>query len=108
MTFDNLNLKGTYRATDSNGVIITYQKNDVVLYKGKTYIANRTITETSPAHGERGGWSLVSGGSNPIQFYWGEKVPLQVNIGDEWFDTTTGKLFKYVTDGNSEQWVNIY
>lgn len=108
MNFDNLNLKGKYRTYDENGVLISYQKGDVVYYGGKTYVANKNLTETSPAHGENGGWSLLSGGSGSVQFYWGSTSPLNPNIGDEWFNITTGKTYKYFSDGDTEQWVNIY
>lgn len=108
MNFENLNFKGSYRTHNTNGTVIRYLKNDVVLYKGKTYVANRTVELTTPEHGENGGWSLLGGGQNAVQFYWGETVPLDVNVGDEWFNTSTGKIYKYITDGDSEQWVNIY
>lgn len=108
MNFENLNLKGNYKTYDSNGSLITYQKNDVVFYENKTYVAIRTVSETSPAHGENGGWVLINGGSNPIQFYWGEEMPMNVNIGDEWFNTTNGRVYKYLADNDSNQWVNIY
>lgn len=108
MNFENLNLKGTYKTYDSSGLLIAYQKNDVVIYENKTYIAIRTVTETSPAHGEAGGWALISGGSRPVQFYWGQDKPDNVIIGDEWFNTTNGRVYKYLADGDSEQWVNIY
>lgn len=108
MKFENLNLKGKYKTYDSNGRLLVYQKNDVVFYDDKTYVAIREVAETSPAHGEQGGWALVTAGSNPVQFFWGEELPQEANIGDEWFNTTTGRLYKFLSDDDSDQWVNIY
>lgn len=108
MTSENVNFKGAYKSHTTKGQKITYKKNDVVLYKGKTYIAIRTLSETSPAHGSNGGWQLFGGSNNGIQFYWGENQPQDINIGDEWFNTATGKTYKYLSDGNSDQWVSIY
>ena len=105
---DNFNFKGNYKSHNTRGSLITYNKNDVVIYDGKSYIATKMLREISPAHGERGGWILFGGGSNSIQFYWGETPPVNANVGDEWFNVSTGKTYKYITDGNSEQWVNIY
>lgn len=108
MNSQNVNFKGIYRSHTANGEKILYKKDDVVIYKGTSYIATRNITETSPIHGTNGGWLAYSGGRTPVQFYWGDKQPTQVNIGDEWFNFSTGKTYKYLSDGNSEQWVNIY
>lgn len=103
MSFDNLNFRGNYRAYDENGKILTYAKGDVVVYNGETYVAKYTISETSPAHP---GWSLL--GSGGVKFYTGTLPPNEPNVGDEWLDINTGKTYKYIDDGTSTQWVNIY
>ena len=102
MNFEKLNFRGKYRAYDENGILIVYNAGDVVNYNGKTYVANYTISETSPAHT---GWSAIGGGVN---FYSTSTPPSNANPGDEWLDVTTGKIYKYIDDGNSSQWVNIY
>lgn len=108
-SFDNLNFKGAYRAYDADGKLLKYKIGDSVTYKGSTYVANRMVTETSPAHGEVGGWtSLQGGGVAGVRFYWGGTRPIKANVGDEWFDLVTAKTYKYLSDGNTEQWVNIY
>lgn len=108
MNIDKLNFKGNYRSHDPNGILIEYGLGDVVFYSGKTYVATKVIKEQSPAHGESSGWQLITGASSPIQFYWGSDIPLSPNIGDEWFNTTNGKIYKYLPDGDTEQWVNTY
>jgi hypothetical protein len=102
MNFEKLNFRGKYRAYDENGILIVYNAGDVVNYNGKTYVANYTISETSPAHT---GWSAIGGGVN---FYSTSTPPSNANPGDEWLDVTTGKIYKYIDDGDSSQWVNIY
>ena len=46
----------------------------------------------------------VSGGAGG-GFTSGTTAPASPSAGDEWFDTTTGILFKYINDGNSSQWI---
>ena len=103
MNFENLNFRGNYRAYDENGKLITYSKGDVVVYNGENYIAKYTISETSPAHP---GWSLLGGAG--IRFFYDSVPPSNPNVGDEWLNVTTGKMYKYIDDGDSVQWVNIY
>ena len=57
------------------------------------------LTPTNPTIWQRQTSSLShSSGSNP---------PSSPGVGDEWYDTTAGVLFKYISDGNTEQWVEI-
>lgn len=104
MNSDNLNFRGNYKAYDENGKVVTYLKGDVVVYNGETYVAKYTISETSPAHP---GWNLLGGGGG-VKFYSSTTPPTDINVGDEWLDINTGKMYKYIDDGNSSQWVNIY
>lgn len=107
--FDKINFKGQYKAYTPNGVLIVYNKNDAVTYNGKTYIATKTLSQVSPEHGEKSGWILFGGSATTgVQFYWGETAPSKPNIGDEWFNITTAKTYKYLSDGDTDQWVNIY
>jgi hypothetical protein len=102
MNFEKLNFRGNYRAYDENGRLVVYNAGDVVNYNGETYVANYTISETSPAHA---GWSSIGGG---VRFYSAAIPPSNANVGDEWLDVNTGKIYKYIDDGDSSQWVNIY
>ena len=102
MNFENLNFRGNYKSYDENGKAIVYSKGDVVNYHGKTYVANDTITDSAPT---QFGWTFIGGG---IQYYSGDSAPQAANVGDEWLNTSSGKFYKYIDDGNSLQWVNIY
>ena len=108
MTINSFNFKGNYKARTPSGLAITYQTGDVVFYQGKTYVATTTIRDLAPDNGSNSGWQELLRGAQPIQFYWGADVPLNPNIGDEWFNTTNGKIYKYLPDGDSQQWVNNY
>jgi|694.fasta_scaffold23179_9 hypothetical protein len=108
MNIDKLNFKGNYKSHTPDGVLIQYSLGDVVFYSGQTYVATKPIKDQSPAHGDSSGWQMLTSGSSTIQFYWGAETPLTPNVGDEWFNTTNGRIYKYLPDGDTEQWVNSY
>lgn len=108
MNIDKLNFKGNYKSHTPDGVLIQYSLGDVVFYSGQTYVATKPINDQSPAHGESAGWQMLTSGSSTVQFYWGAETPLTPNIGDEWFNTTNGRIYKYLPDGDTDQWVNSY
>jgi hypothetical protein len=108
MNIDKLNFKGNYKSHTPDGVLIQYSLGDVVFYSGQTYVATKPIKDQSPAHGDSSGWQMLTSGSSTIQFYWGAETPLTPNVGDEWFNTTNGRIYKYLPDGDTEQWVNGY
>ena len=108
MNIDKLNFKGNYKSHTPDGVLIQYSLGDVVFYSGQTYVATKPIRDQSPAHGDSTGWQMLTSGSSTIQFYWGAETPLTPNVGDEWFNTTNGRIYKYLPDGDTEQWVNSY
>ena len=51
------------------------------------------------------GFQGVAGSGGGGGFTSGATTPTSPSNGDEWFDTTTGILFKYINDGNSSQWI---
>jgi len=108
MNIDKLNFKGNYKSHTPDGVSIQYSLGDVVFYSGQTYVATKPIKDQSPAHGDSSGWQMLTSGSSTVQFYWGPDVPLTPNIGDEWFNVTNGRIYKYLPDGDTDQWVNSY
>jgi hypothetical protein len=55
-----------------------------------------------------GAWAELTGSSDTgMTFIAGINPPTEPNVGDEWFDTNTGTLFKFVDDGTSSQWVEV-
>jgi hypothetical protein len=49
----------------------------------------------------------VIGGGGGISFTSSSTAPESPSAGDEWFDTESGALFKYITDADSSQWVEL-
>lgn len=97
-----------WKIKDDEGNLYKYRKGDVVLKNGKLYSAIRstTVEQGSPEHGEKAGWKELT--EDRIKRYT-ESIssPLDPTVGDEWYDTTIGALFKYIDDGTSTQWVEI-
>lgn len=55
------------------------------------------------------GWITpsVGGGGGGQEYYYSSTAPESPEIGDEWVDSETGKLYTLVDDGNSVQWVEF-
>ena len=42
-----------------------------------------------------------------MRFFNSETTPLSANEGDHWFDNSVGKLYIYVLDDDTEQWIEL-
>jgi hypothetical protein len=97
-----------WKIKDGSGNYNVYKKGDVISKNGKLYIALRTTTveQGSPEHGKKAGWKEFT--EDRIKKYT-ENISAPINpfIGDEWYDTSRGILFKFIDDGTSTQWVEI-
>lgn len=49
----------------------------------------------------------ASGGGGGIAFTFAATPPGSPNEGDEWFDSDTGTLYKWIDDGDTAQWVEV-
>jgi len=97
-----------WKIKDDDGNFIRYKRGDVVLKNGKLYNAVRatTVEEGSPEHGLKAGWEELT--EERIKKYTEmSSAPLDPTVGDEWYDTSSGILYKYIDDGTSTQWVEI-
>jgi hypothetical protein len=95
-----------WKSKDKNGKFIVYRRGDVVSKKGKLYSAIRTTTlqHGSPEHGKKAGWKELT--ENRIKNYTeNSDAPVDPVVGDEWYDSSSGNLYKFVDDGTSTQWV---
>ena len=101
--FDSISYRGEFRIADTKGSHITYDRGDIVLYEGKTFIANKVVSGKFPSFDKDDFWYCLAGNSIYIQ----EETPLGANSGDEWFSSSTGKTYRYLKDGSGEQWVEI-
>ena len=103
-----------FKVTDASGNCIQYSDGDVVYKNGKTYIAIRTPDLCKSPEHKGSGWvelSSVSGSTGGftggIQYFYSTTPPINPEEGDEWFEPETGKLYKYIKDADSEQWVEL-
>ena len=90
---------------NGRGDPVVYEKDDLVLYNGTTYVSKRrnTYLDGLPSS-PKSPWTILSSRVNHVS---GETAPDNPNEGDEWYDTKNAVLFKYLNDGNSIQWVEI-
>ncbi|HAW80239.1 MAG TPA: hypothetical protein DCX27_11345 [Balneola sp.] len=101
--FDRLTYRGEFRINDTKGSHLLYDRGDIVLYEGKTHIANENVSGVFPAFDKETRWYCLAGNSVFIQ----KETPLGGNGGDEWFNSSTGKTYRYLKDSSGEQWVEI-
>jgi len=84
-----------------------YALFDVVDYKGEQYVAIKRTSGYTPLHPEsRSGWRKMSSNKS-MNFTNSEKEPETPNEGDHWFNSSLGKLFIYVKDKDTEQWLEL-
>ena len=96
--------RGIYKPVNDRGSPVVYEPNDIVTFEGGSYKALRRNTYLDGSPKNEGFWEPLM---QSISHTAGETPPTSPNEGDEWYDTINGKLFKYLNDGNSVQWVEI-
>jgi len=101
--FEKIAYRGEFKVSDTKGNHILYTRGDIVTYTGKTFIANKDVSGVFPSFDKQERWYCLAGNSIFVQ----EEVPIGSNKGDEWFNSSTGKLYRYLQDGSGEQWVEI-
>tara|TARA_Y100000592_G_C5216599_1_gene197457 strand:- start:83 stop:403 length:321 start_codon:yes stop_codon:yes gene_type:complete len=98
---------GTFQVRDLDGRPKLYRRGDVVDYKGEQYVAVRNTKSYTPLHQEsRSGWRKISS-SNTMNFTNSDSEPETPNEGDHWFNSSSGKLFIYIKDKDTEQWIEL-
>ena len=84
-----------------------YWYGDVVNSRGKLYIANKDeVFGFSPEHGKERGWEPFSSTST-MNFTNSDVAPEVPNEGDHWFNNSAGKLYIYISDQDTSQWVEL-
>jgi hypothetical protein len=99
-----------FRSIGPDGKCLTYPEGSIVYKNGEAYIATRETTSClSPEH-KNSGWEPLTSERTGITvtYFSGSTPPARVSPGDEWFNPNTGKLYKYIADTNSEQWVELF
>lgn len=117
MAASYINFVGKWRAYDVNGRQITYSPGDLVIYTNSngsesTYLATRQTTRT-PLSGVNGGWvgfgsdASTGGTGGRITLTYSSIPPASPLVADQWFNSSSGRFFIYMNDGDSDQWVEI-
>jgi hypothetical protein len=99
-----------FKVADSSGNCIQYTQGDIVYKNGKAYIAKRNPDICKSPEHIGSGWEPLSSDRTGVSvtYYTGSTPPSRVVPGDEWFNSDTGRLYKYISDTDSEQWVQIF
>lgn len=103
-----------------NGRQITYNTGDLVIFTDNdgsesTYMAVGQTTRT-PLSGVNGGWLVMGSGAisgatggtgGRINLTYASSPPASPQVADQWFNSSSGRFFIYMNDGDSNQWVEI-
>jgi len=100
------NKRKKYKQHNPDGTLISYKKDDVVIWKGASFIAKENISGTVPKLGGSDKWEAISDERVSTHTTSTTSPPRPKN-GDEWFNTTTGLSMKYIDDGTNRQWVEM-
>lgn len=105
-----INTPKIFKATDISGNCVQYSKGDIVYKNGEAYIASRNPDLCKSPEHKNSGWEPLSSErtGTTVTFFNSTTPPSRVIQGDEWYDPNAGRLYKYIKDGDSEQWVQIY
>ena len=98
---------GNFEIRDSSGSPKIYETGDVVEHNGRQYVATKQTSGYSPLHPEsRSGWKRITS-TRSMNFTNSETEPEIANEGDHWFDSSSGKLFIYIEDKDTKQWIEL-
>ena len=100
---DNLS---KYKKYNPDGTLKVYHKDDVVNWRGSIFVATKNVSNYEPDKGEEFGWKMIDD-KESIHHSSRNTQPPNPKHGDEWLDTTTGILMKYIDDGFNNQWVEL-
>ena len=92
---------GEYAATYPTGESIQYNFGDAVLFEGKLFVASVAINFGSPDINP----DWIPLGNSRISYR--NTIPPDPKIGDKWFNSGTGKLYTYIDDGETKQFVEL-
>ena len=95
--------QGVQGAVGAQGATGTQGVQGAVGAQGATGAQGAQGAAGTGTQGAQGVQGATGGGG----FTSGTTAPVSPTAGDEWFDTTTGILFKYINDGNSSQWIEL-
>jgi len=97
----NSTFLGEYRTRYPSGETITYEVSSIVLYEGKLFISTAKILSGNPD--TNSDWSPL--GNSRVSYR--DTQPPDPRIGDTWFNSSTGKLYTFIDDGETKQFVEL-
>ena len=96
--------RGNYVPVNKIGTPVVYEPGDEVLYGGGRFKSLKRNTYLDGTPDNANIWERLS---QTFTHSNGDSPHPNPNVGDEWYDKTSGILFKFLNDGNSDQWVEI-
>lgn len=104
------NFPTIFKATDISGTCVQYAKGDIVYKNGEAYIAIRAPDLCKSPEHKGSGWEPLTSErtGTTVTYFKSTTPPTRVAPGDEWFNPDTGRLYKYIKDTDSEQWVQLF
>jgi len=101
ISLDTFTYRGEYVPSYPSGEPSSYEKNDVVLYEGKLFVANAFIVGQTPDTNS----SWLPWGNSRVSFR--NVEPPDPKVGDKWINSATGKFYTFMDDGDTKQWVEL-
>ena len=100
------------KSTDGENFLVANREGSVDLYydnikKLATTSTGINVTGTVAATSYTGDGSALTGITGGVNLTSATTAPSSPTAGDQWFDTTNGILYAYMTDGTQTQWLDI-
>ena len=93
--------RGEFNPSHVTGEPRTYRTGDKILYEGKLFVALSTIQGESPDNNS----SWVGLGSTRVSYR--DTQPPDPKVGDMWVNSSTGKFYTFIDDGETKQFVEL-
>ena len=100
-TFSASRFIGEYKSRYSSGERIKYNSGDMVLFEGKLFVAINLIESGTPD--TNSDWLAM--GNSRVSYR--STIPPDPKVGDNWFNSNTAKLYTYIDDGETKQFVEL-
>ena len=93
--------RGEFNPLHTTGESRTYRSGDKVIFEGKMFIAVDTIIGETPDSNS----SWIGLGSTRVSYR--DIQPPDPEVGDMWVNSSTGKFYTFIDDGETKQFVEL-
>jgi len=100
--YNNLDsFRGEFNPLHPTGEARTYRSGDSVIFEGKIFVANNIIQGETPDSNSN--WIPL--GSTRVSYR--DIQPPDPKVGDMWVNSSTGKFYTFMDDGETKQFVEL-